>query len=82
MTQRKKGAIQVFIWAVLILAGIVSKRVYDHPDWMMLFHGPAAIFLVLGMRNLSVEFRARYQMEINFKKRDLKKSPSHSGILG
>ncbi len=63
MTKKKKGTIQILIWVALILAGIVSKRVYDHPEWMMLFHGPAAVFLVVGMRNLSGEFKARYEAE-------------------
>ena len=64
MTNKKKGTIQIVLWALLIIAGIISKRVYDHPDWMMLFHGPAAVFLVMGMRNLSGEFKARYEAEV------------------
>jgi hypothetical protein len=63
MTQKQKGSLQIVVWAVLIVAGIISKRMYDHPEWMMLFHGPAAVFLVMGMKNMAVEFRNKYNVE-------------------
>jgi hypothetical protein len=55
----------LFIWVVLIVAGIVAKRVYGHPDWMMFFHLPAAVFLVMGMRTLSTDLRKKYLKEIS-----------------
>jgi hypothetical protein len=63
MTRRQRiwGWFQLSLWGVLIMAGIVAKRVYDAPDWVMPFHFPAAVFLVLAFRNLSTEYRARYQ---------------------
>jgi hypothetical protein len=63
MSPKKRGTFQLFVWGALILAGIVSKRIYGHPEWMMLFHGPAAVFLVMGMKNISGEFRAKYNQE-------------------
>ncbi len=59
-----KAMLFMFVWAVLIVAGIVAKRIYGHPDWMVLFHLPAAVFLVLGMRELSGDLRKKYLKEI------------------
>lgn len=61
---KMKAMFYLFLWVVLIIAGIVAKRVYGHPDWMVLFHLPAAVFLVLGMRELSTEIRKKYLKEI------------------
>ncbi len=54
---RNVGWMYLFMWALLIVAGIIGKRVYGHPDWMVFFHLPAAIFLVAAFRRLSIEFR-------------------------
>lgn len=61
---KMKAMLFMFVWAVLIVAGIVAKRIYGHPDWMVLFHLPAAVFLVLGMRELSGDLRKKYLKEI------------------
>jgi len=61
---KMKAMLFMFIWVVLIVAGIVAKRVYGHPDWMVLFHLPAAVFLVLGMRELSGDLRRKYLKDI------------------
>ncbi len=55
---RSLGWLSLLAWALLIIFGIVAKRVYNHPELMMLFHVPAAVFLVLAFYNLSAEFRA------------------------
>jgi len=63
MTRRQRiwGWFQLTLWGVLIVAGIVAKRVFDAPDWVMPFHFPAAVFLVLAFRNLSSDYRLKYQ---------------------
>lgn len=58
---RRLGWGFLVLWAVLIGAGIVTKRFYDHPDWMVFFHLPAAVFLVMAFRILSADFRAKYR---------------------
>lgn len=58
---RRRGAIFLSLWAVLIVSGIVAKRVYGHPDLMVFFHLPAAVFLVLSAYELSRPIRRRYR---------------------
>lgn len=60
---RIKMLIYFFVWVVLIIAGIIAKRVYNHAEWMMLFHLPAAVFLVLGFREFSTPLRNRFREE-------------------
>lgn len=66
--QQKKylieGICHFSLFLVLIAAGIVAKRVYGHPEWMMLFHGPAAIFLVVAGMRLTLRQRERYGLEL------------------
>ncbi|MFI5391542.1 MAG: hypothetical protein ACHQYQ_09285 [Bacteriovoracales bacterium] len=57
------GYIFIFIFAVLITGGIVTKRVFHHPEFMMLWHLPAAVFLVMGGRLLTKANRRRYYQE-------------------
>lgn len=57
MTEERRGRIFMGLWAVLIAAGIVAKRVFGHPDLMVFFHLPAALFLVLGFKSLSRKYR-------------------------
>ncbi len=64
LAKQPLGIFYMFLWAFLIIAGIVAKRVYGHPDWMMLFHVPAAVFLVLGMRQFSSGIRSKYAEEL------------------
>lgn len=45
------GTIYFFIFFTLIISGIVQKRVYHQEGLMMLWHVPAAVFLVLSGRN-------------------------------
>lgn len=52
------------LWFVLIVAGIIGKRVYGHPDLVPFFHLPAAVFLILGWHALSRKVRERYQSAV------------------
>jgi hypothetical protein len=58
---QKKGSVFLILWATLILAGIVAKRGYGHPNMVIFFHLPAAVFLVLGWHALSANYRKRYR---------------------
>ena len=51
-------------WAVLIASGIIAKRVYGHPDWMVFFHLPAAVCLVTAFNILSRDFRRQAALEL------------------
>lgn len=55
-----RGWIYLGLWGVLILLGIMEKRIYEHPDRMAFFHLPAAVFLVLSLRELSRNFRKKH----------------------
>lgn len=59
-----RGWIFLVFWGVLILVGIIAKRVYGHPDMMMFFHLPAAVFLVLAGYELSHGVRQRYRQQL------------------
>lgn len=59
-----RGWVFLALWASLILAGIIAKRVYLHPDLMVFFHLPAAVFLILAWRELSYKVRNRYALVI------------------
>lgn len=58
---KRRGWIFLALWAVFIAMGIVAKRVYGHPDMMVFFHLPAAVFLVLSGYELSYDVRQRYR---------------------
>lgn len=58
------GWISLTLWAILIIAGIVAKRAYGHPDWMMFFHVPAAVMLVLSFGVLSQDIRKKYHEQL------------------
>ena len=60
-----KGWIFLSLWAVFILMGIIAKRVYGHPDMMVFFHLPAAVFLVLCGYELSYEVRKKYREQLS-----------------
>lgn len=59
----KQGIVYFIIFAILVILGILVKRVFNHPEFMMLFHGPAAVFLVLAGRKLSLKLRIRYEQD-------------------
>lgn len=57
---KKHGWLCLALWAILILAGIVGKRVFHQPDLVVFFHLPGAVMLVLGWYLLSGDVRRRY----------------------
>jgi hypothetical protein len=59
--ERLRGWVFLVVWAGLIVSGIVAKRVYGHPDMMVFFHLPAAVFLVMAAHALSGDVRRRYR---------------------
>lgn len=65
---KKVGYFYLGLFAFFIIGGIVTKRVFGYPEFMMLWHLPGAIFLVLGGRNLTRANRKRYYMKKNFKR--------------
>ncbi len=56
----KQGYIYIFLFVFFILGGIVTKRVFGHPEFMMLWHLPAAVFLVIGGMKLTKENRKKF----------------------
>lgn len=56
----KWGLIHLIVFVLLIIGGIVAKRGYGHPEYMMLFHGPAAIFLIVGGLKITAKQRRRF----------------------
>ncbi len=54
------GYFYFLMFVILIAGGIIHKRVYNGPEFMMLWHLPAAIFLVLSGKNLTKYNRMRY----------------------
>lgn len=64
MDEKAKGWIYFSLWAILIAAGIIGKRVYGHPDLVPFFHLPAAVFLVLAGHALSRPFRMEQQSRL------------------
>jgi hypothetical protein len=57
------GWVYLTFFVTLILAGIITKRVYGHPEFMALFHLPAAVFLILAGYDLTKNARAKYQKD-------------------
>ncbi len=60
-SDKKIGVIYFALFALFIAAGVVVKRVYGHPEFMMMFHLPAAVFLVLAGIKITVKLRRIYQ---------------------
>lgn len=58
--ERFWGFVFLSIWALLIAAGIITKRVFGHPELMMLWHVPAALFLAMAAHRLTARLRRRY----------------------
>ena len=58
--ERRIGYFYLTLFLILIIGGIITKRVYNHPEFMMAWHLPAAVFLVLGGRKLTKANRERF----------------------
>lgn len=54
------GAIHLILFILLIIGGIVAKRGFGHPEYMMAFHGPAAVFLIVGGLKITAKQRRRF----------------------
>ena len=57
----KHGKWHFGAFLILIFAGIYVKRVLGHPEFMMLFHGPAAVFLVVAGMKLTAKNRRKFK---------------------
>jgi hypothetical protein len=60
------GLVFLGIWALLIAAGVVTKRVFGHPELMMLWHVPAALFLAMAAHRLTTRLRRRYVQDTDW----------------
>jgi len=60
---QQKGWLYFGIFVVLILAGIFVKRIMGHPEFMMFFHLPAAVFLVLAGYKIPLRLREAYRRD-------------------
>jgi hypothetical protein len=52
------------LFVILIFGGIALKRIWGMPEFMMLFHLPAAVFLVLCGIELKKRRQRSYEAEI------------------
>lgn len=52
------------LFIVLVLAGVGIKRLAGHPEFVVLFHIPAAVFLVLTGMQLRKRNEKSYEAEI------------------
>jgi len=64
LKSKRFGWLSLGLWAILIAAGIIAKRIYGHPDWMMMFHLPAAVMLVMSFGILSKDIRKKYHEQL------------------
>ena len=62
--QKKVGYFYLTLFTILIFAGIYVKRVLGHPEFMAMFHLPAAVFLVLGGQKVMAESKQRYKEQL------------------
>jgi len=62
---RALSAIYLALFLVLILGGIALKRIWGHPEFMILFHLPAAVFLVLGGIEIAQNRKRTYDAEVD-----------------
>lgn len=61
VSEQKKGWIHFSLFAALIVTGIAVKRIWHHPELMMMFHVPAAVFLAIAGWKIPVKLRERYR---------------------
>jgi hypothetical protein len=59
------GAFYFVLFVLLIIGGVALKRIWGLPQYMMLFHLPAAVFLVLAGMELKKKRQTSYEEEIN-----------------
>ena len=54
------GLFYLALFVLFIIAGIFVKRVLGYPEFMMMFHLPAAVFLVFAGKSVSAKMRQNY----------------------
>lgn len=59
----KLGTLYFIIFFILVLTGIFVKRVLGYPEFMMMFHLPAAVFLVLAGKKITVKLKEQYRKQ-------------------
>ena len=59
----KWGGIYFIMFALFIISGILVKRVLGYPEFMMMFHLPAAVFLVLSGKKMTVKLKEQYRKQ-------------------
>ncbi|HEX5037868.1 MAG TPA: hypothetical protein VFX30_11980 [bacterium] len=64
VSEQKKGWAYFAVFGILILAGIAVKRIWHHPEMIMFFHLPAAVFLAMAGRSIPVKLRQRYREQV------------------
>lgn len=63
-SEQKKGWVFFGLFATLVLVGIAVKRIGHHPELIMFFHLPAAVFLVLAGYKIPAKLRERYRADV------------------
>jgi len=61
--EQRKGWLYLSLFAFLIIAGVIVKRVFHHPDFIMFFHLPAAVFLILAGYKVPAKLKQRYRQD-------------------
>ncbi len=70
LAEKKQEKVGILAWVyltlflLLVIAGVLSKRVYYHPELVPAFHVPAAVFLVLAGYRLTSIARKKYERDI------------------
>jgi hypothetical protein len=59
-----RGVIYFALFVLLVLGGIALKRIWELPQYMMLCHLPAAVFLILAGIELKQNRQHDYDAEI------------------
>jgi len=63
----KWGVTYFVLFVIFVASGIFVKRVLHHPEFMMMFHLPAAVFLVLAGKKITVRLKQQYQQQMDSK---------------
>ncbi|QQR79934.1 MAG: hypothetical protein IPJ69_11400 [Deltaproteobacteria bacterium] len=63
-TEQKLGWFYFFLFFFLVFAGIAVKRIWNHPEFMMMFHLPAAVFLLLSGFKIPAKLKQKYRDQI------------------
>jgi hypothetical protein len=65
--EEERPSIKAFIFfglfVFLIAGGIITKRIFGHPEWMTAWHLPAAVFLVLSGYEFMIPLKKQYEKD-------------------